>query len=395
MGADSLGEGKPAARYHLKRLLTAGWRGKASMGDGFRDISRLLGQAIEEGCFPGAVLAVGYRGQLVYEAAVGEAACLPHARRMSIDTVFDLASLTKPIATTTALMLLVDTGRLGLDVPVSAYLAALPQRTSAPPTLRQLLCHCSGLPAWRPYYQAIAPSWPQPARRRAVYAAVHEEPLIDRPGTAVRYSDVGFILLGEVVETMAGMHLDAFCREKIFATLHLEGLDFRNLERPRPADVPFASTEHCPWRGRILEGEVHDENAWIMGGVAGHAGLFATARQVWQYAQGLLAGLQGRAWLVSPATLRAFATRQCLPEGSTWALGWDTPTPGKSAAGQYVSPTAIGHLGFTGTSLWIDPETQVIVVLLTNRVHPSRQREGIRAFRPRLHDAVMRALGIA
>ena len=164
--------------------------------------------------------------------------------------------------------------------------------------------------------------------------------------------------------------------------LPADGMGFRNLTRPQPTGGPFASTESCPWRGRVLDGEVHDENAWIMGGVAGHAGLFATARQVWRFAQSLLDGLQGRAWLVSTATLRAFTTRQGMPEQSTWALGWDTPTPGHSSAGQYFSPTAIGHLGFTGTSLWIDPAQLVIVVLLTNRVHPSRQREGIRAFRP-------------
>jgi CubicO group peptidase (beta-lactamase class C family) len=221
---------------------------------------------------------------------------------------------------------------------------------------------------------------------------VHREPPEAAPGAAVQYSDLGFILLGEVVETVSGMPLEAFCRQYIFTRLQIEGMGFRDLTQLRPAGIPFASTESCPWRGRVLQGEVHDENAWIMGGVAGHAGVFATARQVWRFAHGLLGGLQGRPWLVSPATLQAFTTRQGMPEGSTWGLGWDTPTPGQSSAGRYFSPTAIGHLGFTGTSLWIDPAQQVIVVLLTNRVHPSRRREGIRTFRPRLHDAVMQAL---
>jgi CubicO group peptidase (beta-lactamase class C family) len=210
----------------------------------------------------------------------------------------------------------------------------------------------------------------------------------------VQYSDVGFILLGELVEMLSGTPFDEFCHREVFAALQLADLRFLNLMRPQPNEVSYASTEHCPWRGRILTGEVHDENAWMMGGVAGHAGLFGTAHQVWQFAQRLLDGLHGRAWLVSTATLRTFTTRQGLPEGSTWALGWDTPTPGKSSAGRHFAPTAIGHLGYTGTSLWIDPEQQVIVVLLTNRVHPSRQRQGIRAFRPRIHDAVMQALGL-
>jgi serine-type D-Ala-D-Ala carboxypeptidase len=363
------------------------------MRRGFQEVSGLLRQGVKEGSFPGAVLLVGYRGQLMYEAAVGNAACLPSTRCMTVDSVFDLASLTKPIATTTALMLLVEAGLIGLDAPVDIYLDALRHSGRDAPTLRQLLSHCSGLPAWRPYYQAIDPTWPHADRQRAVYAAVHRERLIARPGTQVQYSDAGFILLGELVETVTGMPLDEFCRQEIFAALHLEGIGFRVLARPsQGADMQFASTESCPWRGRVLDGEVHDENAWIMGGVSGHAGLFGTGYQVWQFAQGLLDGLQGRPWLVSAPTLRTFTTRQGVPKESTWALGWDTPTPGKSSAGRYFSPDAIGHLGFTGTSLWIDPRQWVIVVLLTNRVHPSRQREGIRTFRPLIHDAVRRAL---
>jgi CubicO group peptidase (beta-lactamase class C family) len=338
------------------------------------------------------VLVVGYQGQVVYEEAVGHAALIPSARHMTVGTVFDLASLTKPIATATALMLLIETGRVGLDDPIDTYLDTWCRPASDTPTLRQLLSHCSGLPAWRPYYQSIDRTLPPLGQRRAVYAMVHRDALTSRPGTLVQYSDAGFILLGEVVETVTGTPLDAFCRQEIFVPLHLGDMAFRPLGRPQPAGMAFASTEQCLWRRRIMEGEVHDENAWIMGGVAGHAGLFATGRQVWQFAQGLLHGLKGRSWLVSTSTARTFTTCQGAPEGSTWALGWDTPTPGKSSAGQYFSSTAIGHLGFTGTSLWIDPITEVIVVLLTNRVHPSRQREGIRTFRPLIHDAVMRAL---
>jgi CubicO group peptidase (beta-lactamase class C family) len=365
------------------------------MGDGFQDVSRLLSQAIEVECFPGAVLVVGYQGALIYEQAVGTAALIPRLRPMTLDTVFDLASLTKPLATVTAIMLLVETGLIRLDAPMKTYLHACGRPDRPSPTLRQLLSHCSGLPAWRPYYQTIDPSLPVLARRCAVYAAAHREPLSHPPGSTVEYSDLGFILLGELVEAVSGIPLDEFCQREIFARLLLGEIGFRRLEQPLPAGVSYANTERCSWRRRILEGEVHDENAWIMGGVAGHAGLFATARQVWQFAQGLMEGLQGQRWLVSTSTLRTFTTRQDMPEGSTWALGWDTPTPGRSSAGQYISSTAIGHLGFTGTSLWIDASQQVIVALFTNRVHPSRQREGIKTFRPLIHDAVMRALGLA
>lgn len=365
------------------------------MYDGFHNVTRLLGQGVEAECFPGVVLVVGYQGELVYEEAVGQAALVPSARRMTVETIFDLASLTKPIATATALMLLLDTGMIRLDEPIDTYLDIRCRPTGDAPTVRQLLSHCAGLPAWRPYYQAVELRSPLLERRRAIYAAVHREPLIFPPGTMVQYSDAGFILLGELVEVVTGTPLATFCRQEIFAALHLEDMAFRDLEGPLPPAGRFASTEYCPWRRRILAGEVDDENAWAMGGVAGHAGLFGTGRQVWRFAQSLLNGLQGQAWLVSTLTARTFTTRQGVPVGSTWALGWDTPTPGKSSAGQYFSPTAIGHLGFTGTSLWIDPTEQVVVVFLTNRVHPSRQREGMRTFRPLIHDAVMRALNVA
>jgi serine-type D-Ala-D-Ala carboxypeptidase len=361
----------------------------------FQRVSRLLVQGVEAGYFPGAALAVGYQGHLVFEAAVGHAALIPSERRMTLDTAFDLASLTKAIATATAVMRLVEAGQVRLDAPISAYIAASGNPGEVSPTIRQLLSHCSGLPPWQPYYHAIDPALPQIDRRCAVYDAVHHEPLIAPAATTVQYSDVGFILLGELIETVTEIALDAFCTQEIFQALQLGGMGFMNLARPRPVGSSYARTEACPWRRRVLDGEVHDENAWIMGGVAGHAGLFATAREVWHFAHSLLAGLHGKSWLVSRATLQAFTQRQSLPDGSTWALGWDTPTPGRSSAGQYFSPTSIGHLGFTGTSLWIDPVQDVIVVLLTNRVHPSRQRAGIKAFRPSLHDAVMQALQLA
>jgi CubicO group peptidase (beta-lactamase class C family) len=364
------------------------------MRDAFEDVTRLVRQGVADGWVPGAVLVVGYQGHLVFEMAAGMAALIPTPRRMTVDTVFDLASLTKAIATTTAIMLLVETGQVDLDAPLSAYIPAFGGTLSAPPTLRQLLSHCAGLPAWRAYYRDVSPDLPPAERRAAVYRAAHREPLSALPGTVVRYSDIGFLLLGELVETLSGLPFDAFCAKAIWEPLQLPGVRFYQPGQPPPSGLQFASTEACPWRGRVLTGEVHDENAWIMGGVAGHAGLFATARDVWRFAQGLLDGWHGRPWLVSTATLHAFLRRQSLPHGSSWALGWDTPSPGRSSAGRYFAPTAVGHLGFTGTSVWIDLARQVIVVLLTNRVHPSRQREGITTLRPLIHDAVMRALRI-
>jgi len=357
-------------------------------------VSRLLAKGIEERWFPGAVLLVGYEGHLVFEAAIGEAEETPARRSMTLETIFDLASLTKPIATATALMILVERGRVTLDAPLHTYLPSFGDGEKVSPTIRQLLAHCAGLPAWRPYYRQIDPALPPQARKRQLYEAVHKEPLIAPPGTMVHYSDAGFIVLGELVEAVTGRPLDEFCAHAIFRPLGLTGMGFINLDRPRAGGGSFASTEACPWRQRVLTGEVHDENAWIMGGVAGHAGLFAAGREVWRFAQALLDGLHGQEWLVPTPTLHAFTQRQSMPIGSTWALGWDTPTPGRSSSGRYFSPSAIGHLGFTGTSLWIDPVKEVSVVLLTNRVHPTRQREGIKTFRPAIHDAVMRALNL-
>jgi CubicO group peptidase (beta-lactamase class C family) len=365
------------------------------MQDNFQGVLRRLTQGVDDGCFPGAVLAVGYHGHLAFEAAVGHAMLTPVERRMSLETVFDLASLTKAMATSMAVMCLVDMGQLRLDASINAYIPAFGHASEVCPTLRQLLTHASGLPAWQPYYRGIDPSSPLAERRQQVFEAVHREALVSPPGSTTQYSDVGFILLGELVERVTGVAFDAFCTRQIFQPLGIQGMGFRHLPPPRPTGMAYASTENCPWRGRVLDGEVHDENAWIMGGVAGHAGLFATARQVWQFGQSLLDVFAGRRSLVSTATLRTFTQRQDLPYGSTWALGWDTPTPGQSSAGRHMSPTAIGHLGFTGTSLWIDLAQRLVVVLLSNRVHPSRQREGLRAFRPAIHDAVMQALRLA
>lgn len=374
---------------------------RASSGQGMiqgrsalQDVSRLLAQGLAEGSFPGAVLVVGYEGQLVFEEAVGDASQRPVPRPMTLDTVFDLASLTKPIATTTALMWLVETRKVSLDTPIRTYLPDCRQADYNTPSVRQLLAHCAGFPAWRPYYRTIDPFLAQRHRKERVYQAIHTEPLTASPGTTMCYSDLGFILLGELVETIVGMALDEFCARAIFQPLGLTGMRFIDLARPRPLELPFASTEDCPWRKHVLHGEVHDENAWSMGGVAGHAGLFATGREVWRFAEALLGGLRAHPWLVSMATLQAFVQRQSMPRGSTWALGWDTPTPGRSTSGRFFSSGAIGHLGFTGTSLWIDPQKHVSVVLLTNRIHPSRQREGIRTFRPAIHDAVMEALRV-
>jgi CubicO group peptidase (beta-lactamase class C family) len=219
------------------------------------------------------------------------------------------------------------------------------------------------------------------------------EPLAHRPGERVLYSDLDFMILGWVVEAASGKRLDRFVAEEVYAPLGVDDLFFIDLQRGRPAKA-FAATEACAWCGRILEGEVHDENAHAIGGVAGHAGLFATAASVDGVLAELLQACHGPApaRLYHGATVRRFLTR--VP-GTDKTLGFDMPTPPNPSCGRFFPETSVGHLGFTGTSFWVDIERRIRVVLLTNRVHPSRANTAIRAFRPVIHDAVMRALGAA
>ena len=365
-------------------------------------LDMFLRQATDNGTVPGAVVCVACRGEVVWHRAYGAAALIPEYHPMQCDTLFDIASLTKVVATTSLLLLAHHESVCHLDDALQHF---YPQTRGTPlgsATVRQLLAHTGGLAAWAPLYQVLLPDGPvchttssAAARRHQAIQTILLEPLIYPPGSQMLYSDLGFILLADIVERRYQQPLDRLFRERVAQPLGLHCTGYRPLEGPSPppaSPTAYAATEACPWRARMLGGEVHDENAWAMGGVAGHAGLFGTAHQVWRFAQTLLDGWNGQPWLVPRPTLRAFTTRQESPAGTTWGLGWDTPTPGHSSAGQFFPPTSYGHLGFTGNSVWIDPTRKVIVVCCTNRVHPSRQRQGIRTFRPLIHDAVMRAL---
>jgi CubicO group peptidase (beta-lactamase class C family) len=228
-------------------------------------------------------------------------------------------------------------------------------------------------------------------RRKALNALLARESLQAPPGDVTQYSDPGFMFLRWVVETVSGLRLDRFAENCIFRPLGLaDDLYFIDLSRPPPPG-PYAATEACPWRGFLLEGQVHDENAWAVGGVDGQAGLFGTPSAVSTLLAELMAVHDGNrcAGIFEPAVLRSFF-QPAGPGGR--ALGFDTPSPGGSSCGRRFSDRTVGHLGFTGTSFWIDLDRHVGIVLLTNRVHPSRANERIRAFRPRIHDAVMAAL---
>jgi CubicO group peptidase (beta-lactamase class C family) len=367
-------------------------------------VDRELDRAIDAAEIPGAVvLARVHRGGewLEHASVRGLAVARPERIPMARETVFDLASLTKVIATTTAVMLLAADGLLALDDPVAKVLPAFAERDKERVTLRHLLTHSSGLRPWRGYHDVLlererrkGERWiGTRAARDFVVDSICRSALVHPPGSAAVYGDLDFIVLGAVVEAVAGRALDVYCAERIFAPIGLASTGFVRLGGGAIPDAfrrRCAATENCPWRGRILWGEVHDPNASVMGGVAGHAGLFAPADDVLRFGQAVLDTWHGRSEAFPRAWLQQFTERQGLPEASDWALGWDTPTPGASSSGRFFSRRSVGHLGFTGTSLWIDLEAEAVVVMLTNRIHLVAKRSRF-DLRPRVHDLVREA----
>jgi CubicO group peptidase (beta-lactamase class C family) len=342
----------------------------------FQSARRILTSGVASRAFPAAVVEVGTcRGRL-WSEAFGRLTYDDAAAPCREDTIFDLASLTKVICTTSLAMRLVREGGASLSTRISDIVAAWQGTDRRDVTLRHLLDHSSGLPG-------IAELWRQHSGRDAYTRALGALPLAYTPGSRSIYSDPGFILLGFVLERLAGAGLD-----RQFATFDaaLGEIGFLPADHLRARIAP---TEVDPWRGRLLVGEVHDENAATLGGIAGHAGLFGTAASVGTFARLVLATFQAPTGLGTPEWMRTFASRSTAP-GSSRALGWDTMLP-TSSCGTRMSATAIGHTGFTGTSLWIDWERDLYVVLLTNRVHPTRANEQLAAIRPRVHDAIVTA----
>jgi serine-type D-Ala-D-Ala carboxypeptidase len=357
--------------------------------EGAARIDRLMRRALSQRVFPGAVLWVSREGQPCFEDAYGHSDLFDR-QRVSRDTYFDLASLTKPLATALAMLDLVDGGTLSLEQPLRELLPKSRETACADITLGQLLNHTSGMAAWRPYFQRLK-KLPVVSRRSCLMDLLLEEKLEAIPGSRCCYSDLGYLLLGEIVATIGGQSLDRHLQQRLLAPLGLAGLCFAPLDRPLPfARRQVAATEICPWRGQLLKGRVHDDNAWILGGVAGHAGLFGTAAAVGQLLAYLLDTYHGDdRGPLSPAIVRcAWRRDRHTPHG----LGFDFPAAENASAGSRFSFATVGHLGFTGTSFWVDLSRRIIVVLLTNRVHPTRYHGAIQAFRPLLHDAVMDAL---
>jgi beta-N-acetylhexosaminidase len=333
--------------------------------------ARIIERAIEARAFPGATIEVGRRESVVWQAAFGTLTYAPDAPAVAGDTVFDLASLTKVIATATMAMRAIDGGRLALDHRVADYLADWRGADREAVTIADLLEHASGLTAYLPFFRDHRG---RPEFQRAICAL----PLEYAPRTQSIYSDLGFMLLGFILEDV-GVPLQEFS--------HIHDPVFNP---PREWRERCAPTELDLWRGRLLQGEVHDENAWVLGGIAGHAGLFGTVSGVGAFARMVLDGLRGRSPLATAETLARFVRKSSVP-GSSRALGWDTMLPA-SSCGTRLSPQAVGHTGFTGTSLWIDPAQDLYVVFLTNRVHPSRDNNAIQPVRRAVHDAIVLGL---
>lgn len=342
----------------------------------FPTVRQVIQDALLARAFPAAVVEVGRADHVLLQEAFGRLSWSSDAAAVGTDTIFDLASLTKVLATTPVLLQFVERGQVGLDDPVGAHLSQWRGSDRADVTVRDVLAHCSGLPAWRPYYQSRQ-------GLDSYLEAIAAEPLEYEPRTRSVYSDLGFIVLGAI----AGRETPLADR---FATLlgQMGIVDEIQFCPPALWRDRMAPTELDPWRGRILVGDVHDENAWALGGVAGHAGLFGTAGAVGGYARHVLQVLDGRLGAFGTETLRQFVTRRTDVPGSSRALGWDTMLP-TSSCGTRLSPRAFGHTGFTGTSLWVDPERDLYVVLLTNRVHPTRHNDRIGAVRRAVHDAVV------
>lgn len=362
-------------------------------------IAAALQSAVDDGVFPGAQLAVRLRGELQCVLVAGRLSSEPPGLPVQVSTIYDLASLTKPLVTVTSLVLLTQRRKIALDDSLQQVFSELEGTPIGQATVRDLLTHRSGLPGWRPLYErlgarGLAPgeAGGNPSTKAAVLELIRDEPLIYERGERSLYSDLGFILLGLLVERLSGMALDRWYEEAIVRPLSADPLLFCPVTGSGHVPVDracIAPTERDERRHRLLRGEVHDENAGAMGGVAGHAGLFGTAKSVLAVSGAWLSAYHGKESLLDGALVRQFTMRQESSFPSSWALGWDTPSV-PSSSGSCFSEQSFGHLGYTGTSLWVDPLCELEVVLLSNRVHPSRKNEKIKLFRPLIHDLVYR-----
>jgi serine-type D-Ala-D-Ala carboxypeptidase len=360
-------------------------RNFGAQDDRFRAAFDIMEEAIAIRAFPGCSLAVTFRGELVAHKALGRFTYDLASPEVTTASIFDLASLTKVGATTAMAMILYERGLLDLEAPVTAIVPEFagpldendPRRREV--TLRMLLAHSSGLPAYERLFLRAK-------TREELLQSVFATPVAAAPGAQAEYSDIGFILLGVVLERLADESIDTFCQREIFGPLGMTHTTFNPAPALRDSIPPTANDRN--FRHRIIQGEVQDENASVLGGVAGHAGLFSTAENLAVFSHAMInAGHP----ILRSSSVELFSHRESAPPGTSRALGWDTPSA-PSQSGKYFSSRSFGHLGYTGTSLWIDPERQLSITLLTNRTWPDSQNQAIKQVRPAFHDAAMKAL---
>lgn len=339
-------------------------------------IHDFLSHAVNDGVFPGCAVSVGNLNGPLFESGFGhlssELKSVPTA-----DTLYDVASLTKVMCTASLLMKAIDLQECELSDLAVSFLPELQHSF----LLHHLMTHSSGLPAWKPLFEICG----SPCTKEQMFEAINQQSLEQAPGKKANYSDLGFMLLGFALEEIFPHSLDVLFKENVADVLSLKRTTFTPLKAGFDLSN-IAPTEICSFRKKLVHGDVHDENAFVLGGVAGHAGLFSTAHEVGVFAQSILKNLNGESLLANPETMRLFATQQYMPKESTWALCWDTPSAENSSAGQLWSRQSIGHLGYSGCSIWIDLEKNFYAVLLSNRVHPSRKNDKIKLFRPQFHD---------
>jgi serine-type D-Ala-D-Ala carboxypeptidase len=362
-----------------QRVLAAAYDEQDSV---FAPSFEILRKAIADHAFPAAAVAVIYQRKLAALKAFGTFTYEPNSPEVTTATVFDLASVSKVVATAAAAMILYERGLLDLEAPVAAIVSEFagsdPRRKDV--TVRMLLAHSSGLPAYEKLFQKAA-------SRDHLLSLAFTTNLIADPGARAEYSDIGFIILGSLLEHIADEPLDRFCQREVFGALGMAQTTF-NPPAPWRVLIPPTADDHT-FRHRVIQGEVQDENASMLGGVAGHAGVFSSASDMAIFANTMLQ--RGRP-LVRPETLDVFTRRETSPHGTSRALGWDTPSS-PSQSGKYFSLNSFGHLGYTGTSLWIDPEQQISIILLTNRTWPDCNNQAIKQIRLAFHEAVFEALG--
>lgn len=357
-------------------------RNSATQDQRFRSAFDLLEKAIAGHAFPGCALAVTLRGELIAHKAFGNFTYEPASSAVEPGAIFDLASLTKVVATTTMAVILFERGVLDMEAPVAGVLPefAGDDERRREVSIRMLLAHSSGLPAYEKLFLRAK-------TRDDLLEAALATALTADPGSRSEYSDIGFIILGMALERLADEPLDTFCQREVFGPLGLSHTTFRPPQAWREKIVPTADETHG-FRGRVIEGEVQDENASVLGGVAAHAGLFSNAEDMAVFAHCMLNGGHP---MLRPDTIAQFTRREPAPAGTSRALGWDTPSS-PSQSGKHLSPRSFGHLGYTGTSLWIDPDRQLSIILLTNRTWPDCKNQAIKRVRPSVHDAIVESL---